>query len=157
MVIKLSLQPCDILIFRGTNDVLDYAIQGITRSKYDHVAGAIKGDLIIEARNKVTYYDVKNEDDPYDVYRYDGLTLEQQQRILTYVKSQVGKQYSYLLLFLQFFRYVFGFNIPNMGKKIICSTLWVEAYRSVGIDLCPGIRYPSPADVANSRLIRKIN
>lgn len=75
------------------------------------------------------------------------------------VTKEVGGHYAFLLLFWEWVRYSFRVCIPwyDPGPNRICSTLWVvNAYRAVGIDLCPGIKFPSPADVAQSRLLRKI-
>ncbi|GMA55480.1 hypothetical protein GCM10025857_68370 [Alicyclobacillus contaminans] len=39
---------------------------------------------------------------------------------------------------------------------VICSTLAADAYRVAGVELCPKVRYPAPADVAESQLLRKV-
>ena len=38
----------------------------------------------------------------------------------------------------------------------ICTELVVDAYREVGVDLTPGIEYPTPDDIARSELLVKV-
>lgn len=153
----MELKPCDLILVRGKG-FLNEEIKEITHSTYSHVAGVVLGNMIVEAQgfSKVRVQSLEAYAGSYDVYRYEGLTNEQALNILKYVRKQVGKRYSYLLFLWEFFHYAFGLKIPNLGKQLICSTLWTRTFKKAGIKLCPGIRYPSPAEIAKSKLLRKV-
>ena len=156
----LKLQTGDIILVRGTS-LLSRSIQEVEGSVYSHAAGIVKENEIIEAQGFQTtgYEAIDKYKGEGDVFTCDILTDEQRKRVVEFVEKEVGSYYDWILLILEFIRYVFHLMLPY--KKIfnshICSTLWADAYRSVGIDLCPGIKYPSPKDLSESGLLRKIN
>jgi hypothetical protein len=156
----MEIKLADLVLVRG-NEGLSYEIEWITRSPYSHVAGVVKPNELIEAQafRKTGYQGLDYYSGCSDVFTCDIATDEQRDQIVANVERFIGSHYSYLLIVWELIRYAFG--VTFMPKKswdpIICSTLWVvEGYRSVGIDLCPGIRFPTPGDVANSKLLIKI-
>jgi hypothetical protein len=44
----------------------------------------------------------------------------------------------------------------ELYKPRVCTELVVDAYRAVGVDLCPGIEHPSPDDVRYSQKLEYI-
>lgn len=153
-----NIKLADLILERGTG-IINEAIQEITDSPYSHVAGLAKPNELIEANGfrHTGYQALDYYDKIADVYTCDILTDEQRNDIVKFVTKYIGTHYNYFLLVAEFFRYVFHWIIPyEEGTNKICSTLWVEAYRSVGIDLVPNVKFPSPAEIACSPLLRKV-
>ena len=147
------------LISKAIEDV-EYGRRKVAR-RYSHVAGYIGNGQLIEAEGfrKTGYAPASKYAGCADVFRCVSLTREQQKQILRLALWRVGGQYDYLLLGMEFIRCAFGIVIPyrEPPNARICSTLWaVGIYRNIGIDLCPGIRWPTPKDVAESKLLAKI-
>jgi hypothetical protein len=153
------VKPGDLILVKA-NDLISDVIEDVSNSPYSHTAGLVKDKVIIEAVGfkKIGYQSLDYYKGKADVYTCDSLTEKQRETILEVVISKVGGQYDYFLLVWEFIRYTFGFVLPyKEGKMIrICSTLWADAYRKAGVDLCPGVKYPSPGDLAVSKLLRKI-
>lgn len=155
---NLSFRPADLIIVRRAGFV-PRVIQHVTHSPYDHVAGWVKENELIEADafRKTGYQALDFYDGQADVYTCDVLTDEQRKQIITYVQNEVGSHYDYVLIVWELIRYLLDVMLPFYeGKRRICSTLWSDAYRSAGVDLCPTTLFPSPADLANSSLLRKM-
>jgi hypothetical protein len=155
----MEIRQADLILVRG-DDLIGEVIETITHSPYSHVAGVVKPNELIEAKGfrKTEYQGLDYYVGKADVYTCDELTDEQRAQIVSNVEKFVGRRYSYLLLGWELVRYVFGIMLltPKDWQPIICSSLWVEAYRRAGIDLCPGIRFPTPGDIAQSKLLKKI-
>jgi hypothetical protein len=155
----MDIRPADLILVRG-EDLIGNTIELITHSPYSHVAGVVKPNELIEAQafRRTGYQGLDYYDGCADVYTCDELTDEQRAQIVAGVTKYVGRHYSYLLLGWELLRYMFGFMLAPAKdwQPIICSTLWAEAYRAAGVDLCPGVRYPTPGDVAQSGLLRKV-
>jgi hypothetical protein len=156
----MQIRSCDLILVRGTG-ILSEAIEVITHSPYSHLAGVAKPNELIEAQGfrKTGYQGLDYYSGCADVFTCDSLTDKQRVEMVANVTKFVGNHYSYLLDVWEFVRYVFGVTImPSKDwQPIICSTLWaVKGYRHVGIDLCPGIMFPTPGDIANSKLLRKV-
>lgn len=154
----IDFKPADIILVCGDGPI-SRAIEMVEGSQYSHTAGWVKPGELIEANGfrRTGYQALDYYDGRADVFRCETLTDEQKAKIVEYAKWNVGMKYSYVLLFVELIRYWFGIWLPfNQGVNRICSTLWADAYRAAGIDLCPGIKYPSPADLRNSKLLRKI-
>ena len=146
----------DIVLVYGKGfegDVID----AVEHSKYAHTAGFVATDKLVEINTiKTEYVDMGMFKGNADVFTCDILTDEQRDLIAIYIISQLGTHYDWILLFLEGIRYIFHVMLPYREfHKHICSTLWNDAYKSVGIDLCPNINYPSPADLSESKLLRK--
>ncbi|SPF52853.1 conserved hypothetical protein [Candidatus Desulfosporosinus infrequens] len=148
------------LIFEKGTDFISDAIEDISRSAYSHTAGLVKEHELIEANGfkKIGYQALDYYAGRIDVYTCNDLTDEQRKAIVDYVIKEVGGHYDYVLFAWEFIRYMFHCMLPYQeGKTVrICSTLWADAYRQVGMDLCPGVKYPSPGDLAISKLLRKV-
>jgi hypothetical protein len=154
----MELKPADLIFVRGI-DIASRVIEEVTQSPYSHVAGLVKPNELIEANTfrKTGYQAIDSYARQADVYTCDLLTDEQRQKIVEYVTGCVGSHYDYLLLIWELTRYKLKWLWPyHEGQNRICSTLWSDAYRQAGVDLCPGILYPTPGDLANSKLLRKI-
>ena len=155
----MEIKPADLILVKGT-DWISKTIEDVEHSPYSHVAGMVKENVLIEALGfkRTGYQALDYYAGRADVFTCDELTEEQRRLIIEYVKQEVGGHYDYLLLAWEFLRYVFNLLLPyKEGRTLrICSALWADAFRSVGIGLCPGIKYPSPADVAESKFLRKV-
>jgi hypothetical protein len=152
------MKPADLVIVRGT-DWMGRVVEEITQSPYCHVAGIVKENELIEANafRWTGYAGLDAYKGQADVYTCDLLTDEQREKIVEYVTAFVGTHYDYLLLFWEWSRYKLRWVWPYKEKHSrICSTLWADAYREARVDLCPDILYPTPRDLANSPLLRKV-
>lgn len=151
------MKTADLILVRGTAG-LSREIEFITHSPYNHVAGVTSEGRLVEAQGfkKTAYQGINAYAGVSDVFTCDIATIEQRLAIQRFVEAEIGTQYNYLLIGWELVHYVCHLDLPfEARKRFICSTLWVEAYRSVGIDLCPGKKYPSPGDVGLSPLLRK--
>ncbi|UOF90751.1 hypothetical protein LSG31_00265 [Fodinisporobacter ferrooxydans] len=153
------MKLADLIFVRGTS-FLDRSIEDITSSSYSHVAGIVKENELIEAQGfrKTGYQALDFYSSHADVYRCENMSDFQRDKILQYVTNEVGSRYDYLLIGWEAIRYLLHTMIPyrEPPQARICSTLWADAYKSAGIDLCPGIKYPTPRDLAESKLLKKI-
>jgi uncharacterized protein YycO len=153
------MQIGDIGLEKGTGWI-SKTIEDFEHSKYSHATTFIGNNELIEAEGfqRTGAVPIEKYKGQLDIYTCDSLTDEQRQSIKQYLIKQVGSRYDYLLLLVEAIRYVFHVVLPYKEHfhSHICSTLVADAYKSVGIDLCPGIKYPSPADLSNSKLLRKI-
>lgn len=154
----IQLEIGDIVLVKG-EDCLSEVIEDIQGSIYSHAAVIVKENEIIEARGfEATGYDgLDKYKGQADIFTCDSLNDKQREGIVKYIENEVGGHYDFVLLFLEFIRYVFHIILPYKKPfhSHICSTLCSDAYRSVGVDLCPGIKYPSPKDLSESKLLRK--
>ncbi|KPV41842.1 hypothetical protein [Alicyclobacillus ferrooxydans] len=153
-----DLQLADLIFVRGTR-WLDFPVKLATRSQYTHVGGYVGKGQLIEAQGlrKTGYEPVATYERAADVYRCTSLTPVQINRIMDYVHHEIGGRYDYLLIGWEAFRHIFGLMLPYFkNQRRICSTLWADAYRAAGINLCPQHQYPTPADLVMSRYLRKI-
>lgn len=156
----MDIKKADLILVRGRGWISE-EIEEITKSPYSHVAGVVKPNELVEANGLrlpgIIYAALDYYTGRADVFTCDILTDEQCEQIAKLAIQEVGDSYDYPLLLWQFFRYRFGWRLPyKEGKARECSVLWARLYRKVGIDLCPDIEYPSPADLAQSRLLRKV-
>jgi len=155
----IDLRLGDLLLIKGT-DWISRTIEDVERSPYSHVGGAVNDFELIEAEGfrKTGYKVISAYEGHADVFRCDSASSIQLQVMQELAKWNVGGRYDYFLLLVEFIRYVSGLMLPyrEPQRVRICSVLWAKIYRDAGIDLCPGIKYPSPADVAQSKLLRKI-
>ena len=153
-----DLRLADLLFIRG-NQWIDLPVKLVTRSQYTHVAGYVGAGKLIEAQGlrKTGYQDLYTYQGVCDVYRYPGWTLERSEQIIAYSESKIGSRYDYTLLAWEFFRLSFGVILPYIkNNRRICSTLWADAYKHAGVNLCPSLEYPTPSDLVKSKLLRKI-
>ena len=150
--------PGDLIFIRGQGLVIE-PIKWMTNSKYSHDVGYIRDNLFIGVQGfqKTQYEVLSRYKGQSDVFTCDLLTFEQREKIVAFAQSELGSRYDHLLLVWEALRLLFGIFLPYYkNKRRICSTLWADAYRSVGIDLSPGIKYPTPADMVKSSLLRQV-
>jgi uncharacterized protein YycO len=155
---KPILRPGDILLVRG-HTWIDKIIRRITKSTYSHVAGVINFNEAVEILpfQRTGFRKLKSYAGRADIFTYKSLTYEQRKKILDFVLTKIGTQYDYKLILWEASRYLLHWKWPYKAHNAcLCSTLWVEAYRNAGIDLCPNILYPSPGDLENSSKLQKI-
>ncbi|MFX4303132.1 hypothetical protein ACOJUR_12870 [Alicyclobacillus tolerans] len=149
-----------MIFIRGTQGLAG-PIRKITRSPYTHIAGLAHPEQVIESQAlRITGYEhVQTYKGVADVYRCEELTDRQRKEIVEFARSKIGTRYDYLLFFWLAGRHLLGQSVPLIAsqKRRICTTLWADAYRSVGIDLCPGIEYPTPGELANSQWLKKVD
>lgn len=157
-VISSKIRPGDILLVRG--DIwVDKIIRIITGSPYSHVAGVVNSDEAIEILpfNRTRFRKLRTYSGRTDVYTYSKLTNEQREKIVEHVVNKVGTKYDYKLIFWEASRYLLRWRWPyKAGDSSLCSTLWAEAYREAGVNLCPDILYPTPGDLGNELLLKKV-
>ncbi|UUZ80622.1 hypothetical protein LJK88_38180 [Paenibacillus sp. P26] len=155
-----KMRPGDLVLIRGVTLIGD-TIEFITHSPYSHLAGVVNPQQLFEAQGfrRAGYQSLIFYAGRGDVYTCDELTDCQRRRIVVAAERHAGAAYSYLLLGWELIRYVFGLTLfaPRDWHPIICSTLWARAYQAAGVDLCPGTRFPTPADIAASPKLRKIS
>lgn len=148
----------DLILVHG-DGFIPREIEDVTKSSYSHVAGIVKENELIEAQSfrKTGYQALDYYQGHADVFTCDTATDRQRQLIVEYINEQIGTHYDYLLLAWEASRYLLKWVWPyRERKRRICSTLWADAYRYAGIDLYPGVLYPTPSDLSNSPLLRKI-
>jgi uncharacterized protein YycO len=162
----LNLTPCDIVLVDGSGFIskaiekVEYGLNPAPR-EYSHVAGYVGHGQLIEAEGfrRTGYADLGKYSGYADVFRCPSMSYDQREEALKLARWNVGGRYDWKLLPWEFIRYVFKIALPyrEPPKARICSSLWaVGIYREVGIDLCPGIRYPTPKDVSESKLLIKV-
>lgn len=153
-----EVQSADLVFIRG-NRWLDLPVQMVTQSTYTHVAGCCGLGIIIEAQGlrNTGLEALSSYKGALDVYRYPYLTFEQRQEIVAFASEEIGGKYDYLLLGWEALRCIVGVILPYYkNKRRICSTLWADAYKSAGIDLCPNYKYPTPSDLVKSTRLMKV-
>lgn len=147
----------DIGLDKG-REWISKTIEEFENSKYSHATAYVGNDTLIEAYGfKPTgYVPLSKYKGQLDIFTCDNLTDVQRIGIKDYLDKQVGKHYDYLLILIEAIRYGLHIILPfkEPFHSHICSTLVADAYESVGVDLCPGIKYPSPADLSNSKLLK---
>ncbi len=157
--LDFTIKPADLILVRG-DGLIDKAIEEISHSPYSHVAGLVKPNELIEAQafRRTGYQGLDYYHGVSDVFTCDSLTDEQRNQIVAFVMKEVGTEYDYLLIPWEFEHYVFHVDLPfaEDDARHDCSTLWSDAYRSVGVDLCPGVKYPTPGDLGTSMRLRKL-
>lgn len=155
----MDLRIGDLILVKGTG-LISEAIEAVEHSPYSHVTGYVDHSELIEAEGfrRTGYAPISKYKGCADVFRCIYADRESRQDILKHATYQVGGRYDYALLFVELIRYWFGVMVPyrEPPNARICSVLWAGIYRDVGIDLCAGIRYPSPADISQSKLLVKI-
>lgn len=157
-ITSYKIQPGDILLIRG-NTWIDKIIRVITGSQYTHVAGVVNSDEAIEILpfNRTQFQKLRSYTGRTDIYTCSDLTAEQRKKIVEHAVERIGTKYDYKLIFWEASRYLFDWTWPyNTDNKSLCSTLWAEAYRKAGVNLCPDIIYPTPGDLGKATLLEKI-
>ena len=154
----MDLKPGDIILVKGTG-IISELIEDVSKGQYSHTAIYINKNIIVEAEGfeKTGYVNIDKYKGHADVYRFDKLTDKEQLRIVMYLRKQLGTHYDYLLLFWEFLRYRLHILLPYKEfHNHICSTLARDAYKSIRLELCPGIKYPSPSEIGKSKLLIKV-
>lgn len=157
----MKLQPCDIVLVKNETSWISEEIEEVTKSIYSHSAIIIKENTLIEAGTfDVRYNALDSYNGHYDVYRCPFLDSFDKAQIVNYLVKQIGKKYDYKLLIYEWVRYRLNIILPFWFKNsdsVICSELVKDSFlNTIGINLTPGIQYPSPKDISESKLLTKI-
>lgn len=153
-----NIRTADLLLVRG-GGFMDKVIEFVSHSAYSHVAGVVKDNEIIEALGfrKTGYQGIDSYAKESDLFTCDALTDDMRKQVVQFVVNTVGTSYDYFLIAWEAEHFLLGIDYPYKENGTYdCSTLWADAYKSVGIDLCPGIEYPTPGDLSESKLLRHI-
>jgi hypothetical protein len=152
------VQPADLIFIRGTEGIAG-PIKWLTQSPYTHIAGLVDEGQIFESQagRRAGFESVETYKGVADVYRCPLVTEEQRREIINAVLQWAGSGYDYLRFGSLACRQILGAVIPmpvySSRTRHICTTLWVDAYRAAGIDLCPGVAHPTPGELAQSPLL----
>lgn len=154
-----DMQPGDLIFIRGTEGIAG-PIKKITRSPYTHIAGVVVNDQLLESQalRKTGHQALETYRGVSDVYICPSVCTAERREIVKFAMQWFGTRYDYLLFGSLAFRHLLGEGMPlyaNKGRHI-CTTLWTQAYRSVGIELCPGIEYPTPGELSQSGLLQYV-
>lgn len=150
--------PGDVLLVHGTGPI-SRTIEAFEDNQYSHSALFVGPNLLYEANDfrRVGPQDPQVYAGHSDLYRCDILSRQDRKRIVNVAKSFEGRTYDYGLLAIEAIRYLFGVFLPwREHGKLICSTYISDSYRESAIDLCHEIKYPTPADLSQSRLLRRV-
>ena len=153
-----EIQPGDILLISG-NTLVDKIIKLVTRSPYSHVVGVVNPNQVVEILPLSTarFKKIQDYTGRADVFTCERLSNDDRRKIVDYVTGKIGASYDYYLIIWEASRYLFNWVWPYDNKdSSLCSTLWSEAYRKAGIDLCPDVKFPVPGDLAKSRYLHKV-
>lgn len=153
-----EIQPGDILLIRG-NTLVDKIIKLVTRSPYSHAVGVVNQNQVVEILPFSTTRVKKIQDYTgcADVFTCERLSNDDRTKIVSYVNGKIGTSYDYSLIIWEASRCFFNWVWPYETRdSSICSTLWSEAYRKAGIELCPDVKFPVPGDLAKSRYLHKV-
>lgn len=162
----LDISIGDLILVDGTG-IISKAIEAVEygpiRDKpreYSHTAGYVGDNNLIEAEGfrATGYAPLDKYTGHADVFHCPKASKYQRKDIHKLAKWYIGSRYDYLLLPVEFLRYLTGLVLPyhEPARARICSVLWAGIYREVGIDLCPGIRWPTPRDISESKLLVNI-
>ena len=153
------LQPGDLVFIRGTEGLAG-PIKKFTRSPYTHIAGLVLDGKLIESQalRRTGYQNLDTYRGVADVYTCKTLSTDQRQQIVDFVKQEIGGRYDYILFGWLAFRSLLGGAIPSYfgSKRQICTTLWANAYKQAGVELCPETPYPTPGELSNSKLLQRV-
>ncbi|GAB6172373.1 hypothetical protein JCM15765_18510 [Paradesulfitobacterium aromaticivorans] len=153
-----EIQPGDILLIRG-NTWVDKIIKLVTRSPYSHVVGVVNPNQVVEILPLSTarFKKIQDYTGRADVFTCDRLSVDDRKKIVDYVTAKIGTSYDYNLVIWEASRYLLNWKWPYRSKdSSLCSTLWADAYRKAGVDLCPNIKFPVPGDLAKSQYLHKV-
>lgn len=153
------MKPGDLVFIRGTEGVAG-PIKKITRSPYTHIAGLVVDDWLLESQalRRTGHQPLDTYKGVSDIYTCSSLSQSQRGQIVASAMEWFGTGYDYFLFGSLALRHMFWGGAPLYAgkKRQICTTLWTEAYRAVGIDLCPGIRYPTPGELSQSEQLEYV-
>lgn len=153
-----EIQPGDILLISG-NTLVDKIIKLVTRSPYSHVVGVVNTNQVVEILplSTVRLKKIQDYTGRADVFTCERLSNDDRRKIISFVTGKIGASYDYDLIIWEASRYLFNWVWPYDNKdSSLCSTLWSEAYRKAGIDLCPDVKFPVPGDLAKSKYLHKV-
>jgi len=156
----------DLLLCTSNNHSVKFFgwfIALLTRSNYVHIAiVADNYGMIIEAVQP-RVQQTKNYWISYDTYRVKNILEYQIDMALSYARKQIGDWYDFRALFYLAWLYITWqrnkINEWNFKNRWFCSELVCASFREADIVLCPELldANVSPQDIANSKLVEKIN
>lgn len=151
----------DILACWGESWI-DKAISFITRNRITHIAMIVNQEygLIVETGwFGVKIGRVSDKGKNYSVLRCVRLNELERLQICMSAISLMGRSYDYLQMLQLFLYKLFNIRI-NIGDrdKFICDEVILRAYKSIGLDLLPGVddEYVFPHDLLESKQLINI-
>lgn len=167
----MKIESCDILMVKNRGWI-SRLIRIITRGHYDHCAVFVNEYEIVEAipagvklNNIQKYKDVELKgNSKYDIYRFPGLLLEKKEKIVEFLRKEIGTKYDEKQFIILWLRYIFHISRKKpierkQDKKWICSELLGEAFFSAGIRISDRVSPDTlvPADIARNKDIIKLS
>lgn len=136
---KKDLQIGDVLFYSGES-FISRVISWVTKSPYTHVALVIGDNRLIEAQ-RIVNTDMRKikPSEEFKVFRIEGLTDEQRQRIAEIAYTYRSYSYSYIETVGIFFRLLFKRDLPwfERANKIYCSELVDLVFYASGVPRKP--------------------
>jgi hypothetical protein len=147
---EVSFKVGDIILTTATA-VVSKAIRAATHSDISHAMIYVEDHSVIDAtgdgvhaRNTQRLF-FEDDSSVYGLRLREGLSVEQSRGICTFVRAQIGTQYSAK----EAIRTAFG-GARAWSRKQFCSRLVAQAYASVGINLVEDPNFCAPADIKDS-------
>jgi uncharacterized protein YycO len=157
----------DVLLLRSKS-FLSWVIRKLTRGHYSHCAVFTSPDTLVEATFDGVYCSPLSKflDDKtltIEVRRVEGLTQEEADRIVSFVREQCGCDYDLLQVIGLFFTTIFHTSkimLFNVDGEWLCSELVSVAFFSAGVNLFDlskvNIYNITPTDLEHSSLLVKV-
>ena len=167
------MNPGDILLFKGEDNILSKIIAWGTNSKYSHVAVCVSPDmaLAIEAMagKGVRAIDIRRIPSEYDVFRVKGEHGFNLDKTVSYLVDKLNSRYDYLgVIFLGVIKLLAKIGLPfkdtankwQIKRDYFCSELCYEAFfHGGGLDIVPEVPeadITSPGDISKSSVIEMV-
>jgi hypothetical protein len=150
---------CDILACYGSTWI-DRLIQWGVGERVTHIAIDIGNDMAIETGwFGVKVNDLCDKGGNYYRLRCDTLTEKNKDNIMNFLIHHIGTRYDYKLFIGIAIHRLLGIDTGwNDPTKYICSEVALNAWRSQGYELMPGVedRKVIPSDLLKSKLLREV-
>lgn len=151
-------RQCDLIFVRGMSP-FDHLVESISHSPYSHVAMVVKPNETFEtqALRGAEYNGLDVYRGASDVFTCDSMTDDQRAQAAAEIVKHANERYGYRLLLWEGVHYLLHWDPPyDQTEAPDCSQLVLNCFRTIGIDLCPGLTVASPGDLAQSKFLRNI-
>jgi uncharacterized protein YycO len=155
----MSVQPCDLLFYKGKG-MLSRIVESVTDSPYSHVALILDSLHVVETDffRPVNIYHISYPKGSYDIYRAEGLSSQQAQRIIEYTMTVLGQDYDLIQSLSHLTNRCFGFPLVNFQHLKNCSELVDLAFKHAGFPLLDNDfnGTVTPGQLSLSRRIKRV-
>lgn len=155
------LQPCDI-IFTRQKKLVSKTIRYFTDSDYSHALTCLSSSSVIEATVKGRVFSenperlIFNKKEECKVLRLKTeLSLENKQKIIYFLRSQIGTMYSIKEALLT--KHLSGSDALPNDQAQFCSRLVAQAYKEADIILVNNPNYCAPEELNSSALLEIVS